>query len=58
MPPPRESGHTVWAVLTKLLDPFRCEGDLSRSDSHCVETGDQSGDPILRDEFAKKLVQR
>lgn len=44
--------------LFTLLDSFRCEGDVSRSDGHRVETGNQSGDPVLRDESAEKLVQR
>lgn len=41
-----------------LFDSFRCEGDISRSDSNCAETRNQSGHPILCDEFAAQLVQR
>lgn len=44
--------------LFTLLASFRCEGDVSRSDGHRVETRNQSGDPVLRDESAEKLVQR
>lgn len=58
-PPPQQSLFTHFGQrLLKLIDSFRCAGDVSRPDSHCAETGNQSGDPILRDEFAKKLVQR
>ncbi len=41
-----------------LFDSFRCEGNVSRSDSDCAETRNQSGHPILRDELAAQLVQR
>lgn len=55
---PQQSAHACGLCLFNLLDSFRCEGDLSRSDSHGAETRNQSGHPILRDELAKKLVQR
>lgn len=55
---PEQSTHACGLCLFKLLDSFRCEGDLSRSDCHGAETRNQSGNPILRDELAKKLVQR
>lgn len=41
-----------------MCDSFRCEGDVSRSDSNCAETRNQSGHPILCDECAAQLVQR
>lgn len=45
-------------VKPNMFVSLRCEGDVSRSDSDCAETGNQSGDPILRDEPAAQLVQR
>lgn len=45
-------------MKSNLFDSFRCEGNVSRSDSDCAETRNQSGHPILRDELAAQLVQR
>lgn len=51
----------VWSMpsdVTQSVCPSRCEGDVSRSDSDSAEARNQSGHPILCDEFAAQLVQR
>lgn len=45
--------NTIWVTR-----PSRCEGDVSRSDGNRAEARNQSGHPILCDEFAAQLVQR
>lgn len=45
-------------MKNNLIGSFRCEGDISRSDSDCSQTRNQSGHPILCDELTAQLVQR